>query len=75
MAINHPYIFIYGGITFTNFSNELWVYDLTTQTFSLLGSSSSQAPPATASSNCLSFTQNQNVVFRVMFGRIESFDP
>lgn len=60
-----PYIYIYGGLTITGWSSELWMYNIATYSFTLLSSSSLTSPGPNRVQSCVvnEVDKNNEILF------------
>lgn len=68
------YLFIFGGITEQDISEELWSYDISTNMFELYSSNAIQ-PPKSAFSQCSAELEEDEIVFYVYFGETSGETP
>jgi hypothetical protein len=69
IAATQDYILIFGGITATGYSNELWKFDWGTKEYNLLNPSN--PPPISAFSQCEIYNAGTETIFRVYMGETE----
>jgi hypothetical protein len=68
-------IFIYGGYTDAGYTNELWMFDPGSSTYTLLKTLGDE-PPESAYGKCRAYTdENENIIFEAYLGETTSFFP
>jgi hypothetical protein len=69
------YIFIYGGITDIGHSNELWMFDPGSSSYTLI-KTSGDTPPQSARGSCKAYlSENQEIIFETYMGESKNGLP
>lgn len=72
MAVEKGNIYIFGGITDSGYSNELWMFDSGSYTYNLIVPNG-KMPPLSARGNCKSYTDSNNqLIFEVFMGESQN---
>ena len=68
-------VFLYGGITEAGFSDELWKFEIGSQTYELISKGEKGSPGPLADHYCKLEQNNGSIKFYVMFGRKPTDEP
>ncbi|CAG9314812.1 unnamed protein product [Blepharisma stoltei] len=67
--IYFPYIFIFGGLALAGYSNELWIFDISTYTYTLVYDGTDEGPAPSAFSSCkIEIDDSENILFFTFYG-------
>lgn len=68
IVLIQPFFFIFGGLTASGLSNELWVYNMQINSFTLLYDGSDKGPKPVYKSSCTVDFSIDDYVFYAIFG-------